>query len=89
MPGHVAYPTNFWITEVPHKNQCLATQGYFQLLAEGLIHFLLLIRGPIIHTHKTDTHPSLPLNSQPHALHCYLTHPQVEFSHKEQLHHPA
>ena len=75
MPGSIAFPTNFSVVEVLHENIQLRLWGYFQLLVQGLINFLLLLRWPVINTYSEVTPICLLLKSHPQALHLFSIHP--------------
>lgn len=40
VPGHVTLPTNIRMVEIPYKNKCWGSQGYFQMFVKCFIHFL-------------------------------------------------
>ena len=89
----LVFPADVRVIEVPHENQGLWLWGWFQLLVEGLIYFLFLVRWPVVHMHNNVTLMSLSLNSNPQALNSFFIRPQdraqcisVASSNTEQLH---
>jgi len=55
------YSYKYQMVEVPHMSQCPRSQVYFQLLVEGLINFLLLIRWRLVHATAVSPILACPL----------------------------
>lgn len=76
-----------------HAPQELLLWGCLKLPAEGLVHFLLLLRQPVEYTHNKATLTSLPFYPNMSGLSSFIRHPKTEFdissvaSHTRQVHH--